>query len=293
MSNLSRSVHRALSHLCIFDNITKEFLEHIHNTFNKPWERYNAHLHFENHRCAGRISPSEWDAGGYFEAEFLDNGRLLLYAHFEEVEERLIDTPTDPDTHKNNQDEERAWHWSSYLDKASAAKLLMKHEDTESYPWNVDADPYPPFPEAIPFSTPAPSPRAVASSCAPTVHTQQEIITVDDTDNRRHLETGIIVGRAMPHLCRDPNVRPAVRAILNKVGAVIAYMPGKHTLRNVNKGDVQINAKDIEYSTELNRIPYGEQRIAAIKAKLEAKAQAQIGSVQQAALDASISTDFS
>jgi hypothetical protein len=32
------------------------------------------------------MSPSEWDAGGYFDAEFVVDGRMVLYAHFEEVE---------------------------------------------------------------------------------------------------------------------------------------------------------------------------------------------------------------
>jgi hypothetical protein len=67
---------------------SQEFLEHVHSMFNKPWERYNAHFHLDNDRCDGRLSASEWEAGGYFEPEFLVDNRLVLFAHFEEVETR-------------------------------------------------------------------------------------------------------------------------------------------------------------------------------------------------------------
>ncbi|KAF2024661.1 hypothetical protein EK21DRAFT_117571 [Setomelanomma holmii] len=71
-----------------------EFLEQIHATFNKPWERYNAHFHLDNDSCDGRVSPSEWDAGGYFEAEFLVDKKLELFVHFEEVETRVSEAKT-------------------------------------------------------------------------------------------------------------------------------------------------------------------------------------------------------
>jgi hypothetical protein len=98
-----------------------------------------------------------------------------------------------------------------------------------------------------------------------------EITTVDDTDSDRQLDTGCIIGRALPKCCRDPNLRPVVRAFLNKVGSVVAYIPGKYAKRTVGKGDVQISMKDVEYTEELGKIPFGLKRTTAIKAKLEVK----------------------
>jgi hypothetical protein len=83
----------------------QEFLEHVHNIFNKPWERYNAHLHLENDGCNGRLNPSEWEAGGYFEPEFLVNNRLVLFAHFEGVETRKRKRQADVEEKDN------AWRW--------------------------------------------------------------------------------------------------------------------------------------------------------------------------------------
>jgi hypothetical protein len=60
----------------------QEFLEYLHDTFNKPWEQYNSHLHFNAGPCEGRVSLDEWEAGSYFEAKFMVDGHLLLYAQF-------------------------------------------------------------------------------------------------------------------------------------------------------------------------------------------------------------------
>lgn len=87
------------------DRYSQEFLEHIHNTFNRPWERYNAHLHLDNDICDGRISPSEWDARAYFEAEFLVDNRLVLFVHFEVVEARVTGLDADIDA------DEEIWQW--------------------------------------------------------------------------------------------------------------------------------------------------------------------------------------
>jgi hypothetical protein len=84
---------------------TQEFLEHVHGIFNKPWEQYNAHFHLDNETCAGRVSPSEWEAGGYFEAEFMVEGRLTLYAHFAKVETRTRQVKAKP------QEKNEAWRW--------------------------------------------------------------------------------------------------------------------------------------------------------------------------------------
>jgi hypothetical protein len=85
----------------------QEFLEHIHNTFDKPWEQYNTHLHLDNKLCDGRISPSEWNAGAYFASEFSQDGRLILYAHFEEVGNRVREEIADAQTPTSEQ-----WHCS-------------------------------------------------------------------------------------------------------------------------------------------------------------------------------------
>ncbi|KAH3911654.1 hypothetical protein HBH56_126870 [Parastagonospora nodorum] len=82
-----------------------EFLEHVHNIFQKPWEQYNAHFHLDNTVCDGKISSSEWEAGGYFEAEFVVDGRIVLFAHFEEVETRT--RKLDTEEAKNGE----SWKW--------------------------------------------------------------------------------------------------------------------------------------------------------------------------------------
>jgi hypothetical protein len=62
-------------------------------------------LHLENTVCDGRVSPSEWDAGGYFEAELLVDERLVLYAHFEELESKKAKMREDIS------EDEEGWGW--------------------------------------------------------------------------------------------------------------------------------------------------------------------------------------
>ena len=70
----------------------------------------NTHLHFKDFICDGRISPSEWDVGGYFDAEFLIEGRLVLYARFELVEGRIMEGPGNPASYGTKQKVDRAGH---------------------------------------------------------------------------------------------------------------------------------------------------------------------------------------
>ena len=100
-----------LSCLLKLTHLLQDFLNHIHRTFDKPWERYNVHLHLDNETCKGRVSSSEWEAGGYFEAEFLVDNKLVLFAHFEEME-------PEPKT----EDGGEAWSWG-WLEEDSKDKV--------------------------------------------------------------------------------------------------------------------------------------------------------------------------
>jgi hypothetical protein len=159
-------------------------------------------------------------------------------------------------------------------------------EDADFEDWNKD--PYPPFPEILPKDTPLARPAITPSAaadglCSPSLESRSstqasvpalsapEIVTVDDTTSSRLLEIGIVVGRAKPHCCRDPSVRPIVRAILNSKGSVYVYMPHKYAKRAGTKGDVQIATKDIEFSKEFVAATSDEQRLMAIRHQLRAK----------------------
>ena len=98
-----------------------------------------------------------------------------------------------------------------------------------------------------------------------------EVVTVDDSCSKRLMDTGVIIGRAFPHCCQDPNVRPVVRAIVTKVGAIHAYIPAKYAKRTTNKLGIQIAMSNIEYTAELDAIAYGEKRTKAIKAMMNEK----------------------
>jgi len=94
----------------------------VHNIFVKPWERYNAHLHFDGHACDDRMSPSEWDAGGYFDPEFVVEGRLVLYVHFEQVEpppESSMDAHNPFET----EEEDKLWYRGTYGDQGLRTKV--------------------------------------------------------------------------------------------------------------------------------------------------------------------------
>jgi hypothetical protein len=79
-------------------------------------------LHFDNDSCDGRISPSEWDAGGYFEAEFVVDGRLVVYAHFEAVNDRIMKS-SGVSSLDEVEKEGEAWYWGMYGDEGVRVKV--------------------------------------------------------------------------------------------------------------------------------------------------------------------------
>ncbi|KAF2024660.1 hypothetical protein EK21DRAFT_117570 [Setomelanomma holmii] len=127
-----------------------------------------------------------------------------------------------------------------------------------------DLDPYPPFPERLPaedISLDSWFTSSSRNSQTPLpIIAAPEVITIDESDTTRHLDTGMIIGCAKPHCCRDPNIRPVVRAILNSKGAVCGYLCGKYAKRLATKGDIQISMKDIDFSEDFEKAPFGEKR---------------------------------
>jgi hypothetical protein len=135
--------------------------------------------------------------------------------------------------------------------------------------YEAPEDPYPSFPTSLPPDDFAISSQPAAPAIKPT--TPSKPVFIDDTNNQRHIDTGIIVGHAKPHCCNDPAVRPVARALLNSVGAVLAYIPAKYAKRvSVGKGDVQIAQKDVDYVAPYN-ISSDEIRSKAVKLDLQAK----------------------
>lgn len=86
-------------------------------------------------------------------------------------------------------------------------------------------------------------------------------VTVDESNSRKHQETGIIIGCAKPHRCRDPTLRPIARAIASRDEKVCTYIPAKHA-NNATKqtGGVLIALKDIDFDSTFEHIPFGENR---------------------------------
>lgn len=79
------------------------------------------HLHFDDHTCEDRISPSEWDAGGYLDPEFVVDGRMVLYAHFETVDGRSMGDVYTTDTLKTKE-EDKLWYSGTYGDEGLRTK---------------------------------------------------------------------------------------------------------------------------------------------------------------------------
>lgn len=61
--------------------------------------------------------------GAYFEDEFVVNGRLVLYAHFEEVEARMADDNGSASDYELPEEEGRVWDWGSHHGKAVRHKV--------------------------------------------------------------------------------------------------------------------------------------------------------------------------
>jgi hypothetical protein len=89
-------------------------------------------------------------------------------------------------------------------------------------------------------------------------------VTVDESESRKHRETGIIIGHAKAHCCRDSKQRPTVHAIATNNGRLIAYIPAKHANSTKLNGDVLIAFKDVDFNNCFDTIPFGEQRQKAI-----------------------------
>ncbi|KAA8611932.1 hypothetical protein A1F94_006656 [Pyrenophora tritici-repentis] len=173
------------------------------------------------------------------------DGKIVLYAHFEPVEGRSIENAYSADLMKIK-DEDKMWYNGTYGDEG--LKIKAYFDDTSD---DHNQDPY--LPTAL-----------------------SEAITIDVGDSRKVLETGVIIGRALPERCLDPNARPAVRAIITKIGSVVAFVPAKYVKHAISKASAQIHMDDIEYDAELEKIPFGPKRTEAIKAMIEDK----IGSKQ-------------
>jgi hypothetical protein len=207
--------------------------------------------------------------------------------HFEEVEGRMENMSGAPG-HQEVEEEDRTWYSGTYGDEglktkvcsshilqvafADTSQKTLKEEADEDYDM-IEEDPYPPFPTSLPeddplFAAPTVNRPATAKGTIPTPTSGP--VTIDDAASHRLCETGIIIGRALPQACHDPNLRPTVRAFINKVGSLVAYIPGIYAKRKVSKGDVQIAMKDVDYTPELAVIPFGEHRSKAIKKLIEA-----------------------
>lgn len=98
-------------------------MNHLHDIFDKPWEFYNIHLHLDNQVCGGRISASEWDAGGYFGAEFANGGEMVLYVCFEEVGDGVGDVK------EEGEEEDDAWLWALIGGEGGDEGKVRRHED--------------------------------------------------------------------------------------------------------------------------------------------------------------------
>jgi hypothetical protein len=78
---------------------------------------------------------------------------------------------------------------------------------------------------------------------------------------------GIVIGHAKPDHCRDPQNRPPVRAALNKVGSVVAYIPAEDSLRSFSKGRAQLQMVNVCFSEEFEALP-AWSRIPTIKERI-------------------------
>jgi hypothetical protein len=157
-----------------------------------------------------------------------------------------------------------------------------------------DKDPYPPFPERLPLDhpvynttyelpiTPAETPPDLLPT--PSISPTTEFVVVNEPWSHKYQETGIVIGNAKPHCCRDPKQRPTVHAIATSNGRLMANIPAKYanSTKKLN-GDVLIALSDVDFIPSLEKIPFGEQRQKAIwDALLEAHdAKRRLGSADE------------
>jgi hypothetical protein len=158
--------------------------------------------------------------------------------------------------------------------KSSTETVQRKFtEDIEDILEEPNQNPYPPFPEELPsnplVAEPVLEPTYTFKSALALPVATSGVVTIDDSSSRSHLDNGVVIGRALPQSCLDPNVRPVVRAIINRVGVIVAYIPGRYSKRSAIKGDIQIAMTHVEYIPELTEYPFGEERSRAIKSMIE------------------------
>jgi hypothetical protein len=122
----------------------------------------------------------------------------------------------------------------------------------------VHPNPYLPLPEELPQQALIVELIVKQSYTLKGVHTLPvailEVITVEDSNSTRLLETGVVIGCALRKCCVDPSICPVVRVMISKAGALIAYIPGKYFKRNLTKGDAQIVMADVESTPELEKV---------------------------------------
>ncbi|KAJ4287729.1 hypothetical protein N0V90_012433 [Kalmusia sp. IMI 367209] len=99
----------------------------------------------------------------------------------------------------------------------------------------------------------------------------EEVMTIDDYSTTKAFSRSLIVGRALPEICTQPNVRPLVRAELAKCSfksrtpnntRIYVYMPARYG-RNVERtgtGELQIPFSQVEYLAEFNGVNDQELR---------------------------------
>lgn len=103
----------------------------------------------------------------------------------------------------------------------------------------------------------------------------QNVITVDTYAASKLYSTDLIVGRALPGICANPNVRPLVRATLvthhftdSSKENVYMYIPAQYSNKPKPTGEVQISCDDVELLPEFDgpsRQKRSAQMIAALK----------------------------
>lgn len=105
-------------------------------------------------------------------------------------------------------------------------------------------DPHPPFPESVPPKFDAFFPKIEATptnKVSGTNGMKPEVTTWDEHSDSRYALSGVFIGCALPHCCRDQHDRPRAHAIVNNLGSVVAYIPARYSIRNVNKGEILIS----------------------------------------------------
>jgi hypothetical protein len=86
-----------------------------------------------------------------------------------------------------------------------------------------------------------------------------------------------VIGRAKPHLCLDPKNPAIVYAMLNAVGAVVAFIPGQESVKRRKSGRSRISFENIEFSEDLaslgilRRSAVVKERILAMRKEFQGK----------------------